>query len=610
MRFRILGHLETHTYERQLVRLSAAKQRSLLSILLLHGNQPVSVDRLVDGIWGNRMPRSAERVLRTYVAAVRKKLHLGRHSDPPELVTVPGGYHLRLAEHDLDLMVFDRLTQRGRAALATGDVSTAATSLQEALDLWRSRPLEDVPLHGDLATEATWLEERRLAALETWVQSRLELGEHVDVAAELPALVAEQPLRERLRAHWMLALHRSGRRADALAAYRDLRATMTGELGIEPGQDIQRLHQRILSEDPTLDLPPRSRGMSTATVRSLPRQLPVATDAFTGRCLETIKLRGLLHPSDSPGNTIIAAVNGLAGVGKSALAVSVAHQVVDRFPDGQLYADLRGTTTGRAPVQPVAVLGRFLRALGLAATEIPGEEEEAAAVFRARVANRRLLVVLDNAAGVDQTRPLLPACPNCVVLVTSREVLATLNGTARLRLGVLTAAESRELLGKLAGPARLADDPEATQRVAELCGHLPLALRIAGARLMARPTWPVGALADRLADAETRLDELRFADLAVRDSFQASYQALVDSDQPDDRDAAATFPQLAWLGDLEFTVDAAAGPLRRPMPSTETVLERLVDAELLESPAPGRYQFHELVRLFARDIAGPNGRPR
>jgi hypothetical protein len=296
-------------------------------------------------------------------------------------------------------------------------------------------------------------------------------------------------------------------------------------------------------------------------------------------------------------------ISGTAGVGKTTLAIHAAHWLAERFPDGQLYVNLQGATSGLQPLHPLGVLGRFLRALGVESSAIPTEVDEAATRFRSQVASRRLLVVLDNAHDTAQVRPLLPASPGCGVLVTSRRVLAALGGAHHLHLDVLAPPEAIQLLGRLAGRQRVAADPEATAQLAQWCGYLPLALRIAGARLAARPGWPVSALAERLADQQRRLDELVLADMGVRASFEVSCQELGASADPLDRAAAGAFSLLGVLDGPDVSLPVAAHLLDQPRQAAERVLERLVDAHLVQTPSPGRYRLHDLLRLYARELA-------
>ena len=611
VRYRVLGPLELRDGDGRLVRLHAPKRRTLLGLLLLYANQPVGTDRLAEALWGPRPPASAAGVLRTYLSWLRRGLGLTGRDGMGQVVAEPGGYRLVVPAGQLDLLVFDRLAAEGEQALAAGDLELAAARLEEAAGLWRGRAFEDVGLDGAAAAELAQLEERRLRAAEGWVEARLALGQHERVLERLAALVVQEPLRERLWAGWMLALYRSGRQAEALAAFGELRGRLVQELGIDPSPPLQELHRQLLSADPALDAPAAAPPGPAPVEVVVPRQLPADVATFTGREGELARLIGALEAEDRPA-PVVCALQGAGGIGKSALAVHAAHRLAGRFPDGQLYVDLHGATDGLSPLAPLEVLGRFLRGLGMEPAAVPTDVEEASAAFRSRVAGRRLLVVLDNARDAAQVRPLLPATPGCAVLVTSRRLLASLDGASHLHLDILPAVDAVELLGRLAGRERVAGEPGPAAEVARWCGWLPLALRISGARLAARPGWPVRALAERLADEQRRLDELDLPDVGVRASFAVSHHELVASTDPLDRAAAGAFGLLGVLDGADVGVPVVARLLDQPADESERVLERLVDAQLLETPSPGRYRLHDLLRLYAREqrsrgIRNPTG---
>ncbi|HEU4425877.1 MAG TPA: BTAD domain-containing putative transcriptional regulator, partial [Pilimelia sp.] len=606
MRFRVLGPLEVRAARGSLVPLRAAKQRTLLAALLLRPNRLVSTDRLLSALWAERPPRSATSVLRTYVCVLRQKLGLSDTVDLPDLASLPGGYRLRVDGGDLDSLIFEREASAGRQALARGDPAAAVDRLQRALGLWRGRALEDVLLDGYDAAELARLAEHQLVTQEAWIDARLRLGQHRDLVAELGSLVVEHPLRERLWAQWMLALYRCGRQAEALGAFRRLRAHLVAELGVEPGPPLQRLHGQILAGDPALELragTPQS-GATTTLRPPVPRQLPPDVSGFAGRAAELSALRAPKRPppgSGSGSGPTIFAINGGGGIGKSALVIHAAHRLARRFPAGQLYADLQGAAPGVTPITPLVVLGRFLRALGADDRDIV-DLDEAAARFRAASCGRRLLVVLDNARDAAQVRPLLPASPTCLVLVTSRHVLASLDGAVHRQLDVLSPAEAMLLLHRLSGRQPGAATDPAAQRVVQSCAYLPLAVRNAAARLATRPQWSIQMLADRLADPHRRLDELQVDDdMGVRDSFRASVQLLGDSHDAADRSAADAFGLLGLLDGADFSLRAAARLLDIAEPAAERIIERLVDTRLVDSAEPGRYRVPELLRLFARE---------
>jgi DNA-binding SARP family transcriptional activator/uncharacterized protein HemY len=612
VRFGLLGPLEIHDGHGRLVRLGAPKQRTLVTVLLLHANRPVPIDYLVEALWPQRPPRRAVGALRTYVSALRQSVGLGDHAGASRITMAAGAYQLTLPGDDLDLKVFERHAAEAAQAMADGKLELAAERFQDAVRLWRGRPLQDVSVPAVLDGELAALEERRLVVLESWAEARLALGRHAELLPELRHLALLEPLRERLWAQLMLALYRSGRQAEALDAYHELRSTLIEELGIEPSPPLQQLQQQILSADPALH--PAGRRPATATgahttamapTAQIPRQLPPTVATFTGRRHELDELEALLTGSGGhPGRpVVISSIDGIGGIGKSALAIHAAHRLAARYPDGCLYVNLHGATTGLAPLNPLEVLGRFLRTLGMPGQDIPTEVDEAAARFRSLVAERRLLMVLDNARDAAQILPLLPASPGCAVLVTSRRVLTGVDGARHLHLDVLTPQEAVTLLAELTGGGRVPTEPHAAQKVARLCGYLPLAVRITGARLAARPGWPVSALANKLASAQHRLDELALGDLGVRTSFRVSYKELQESADRIEREAAKAFGLLGLLDGPDVSAAAAARLLDRAQSEAEDALERLVDAQLLEATSPGRYRMHDLLRLFARERA-------
>jgi DNA-binding SARP family transcriptional activator len=592
--FRVLGPLEV-VVDGRVVPVSAPRQQAVLASLVLRANQLVPVERLVGELWAEDPPANAEVAVRMAVSRLRRLLGAG------VLVTGAGGYLLRVDLDQVDAHRFERLAAEGRAALEEGAAERAAELLRAALGLWRGPVVSGARPTAAVAAEATRLELERLSVLEARVDAELACGRHVEVLGELESLVGEHPLRERLWGQLMVALYRSGRQAQALEAFQQLRRRLVGELGIEPGPELARLHQAVLRHDP--ELQPSGPSAPEAERGRPPAQLPADLADFTGREDDLARLDRLADSDRGGAAMVISAIEGMGGIGKSALAIHAAHRLAPRFPDGQLYVNLQGATAGLAPLEPLEVLGRFLRALGVAGGQVPGEVAEAAAMFRSVVAGRRLLVVLDNAADVAQVAPLLPGVPTCGVLVTSRRVLASLDGAVHLHLDVLAPEEATALLGRLAGAERVAAEPEAAASVARLCGFLPLALRIAGARLAARPGWSLRVLADRLGDERERLAELELAERGVRASLAVSYEALRSSGDATDRAAADAFGLLGVPDGPDFGVPVVARLLDRDEPASEALLERLVDAQLLETASPGRYRMHDLMRLYARELA-------
>jgi len=585
--FGLLGPLEV-VNEGRPVAIRSAKHRMLLAGLLLRAGEVVTVDELAEVIWGDELPAGPRSVVQTYVARLRRLLG-------GELIqSRPEGYLIAVAPGDVDVSRFEGLLDRARDAASTGDRAAESAILRQALGLWRGEALADVPSEMLCREGVARLAEQRLDALHRRIEADLGLGRHAELTAELQVLTEQHPLREQFWAQRITALYRCGRQADALDAYQRVSRLLADELGIDPGPELRALHKAILAGDPLLVVAP-PRGTWTRQA-----QLPLDVADFVGRADLVRQIRQLLTAGlEVP----VVALSGPPGVGKTALAIHTAHQLTERFPDGQLYVNLHGATAGLQPLQPLEALGRFLRSLGIAADLVPADLEEASCAFRSRVAGRRLLVVLDNAVNAAQVAPLLPASPGCGVLITSRRVLSALAGARHLLPDVLPAAEAVELLGRLAGPARLTAEPGAAAEVARRCGYLPLALRIAAARLVARPGWPVQALAGRLADAQRRLDELQLAEVGVRASFQVSYDQLSGSPDPLDRAAAEAFGLLGVPDGLEVSLPVAARLLDQPEHAAGRSLERLVDAQLLETLAPGRYRLHDLLRLYARELA-------
>lgn len=595
--FAILGPLEVTVAGRP-VTIRSRQQRALLAVLLVNANRVTSLDQLLGALWGDRPPDSAVGQVQTLIWRLRGVLG-------DAIATRPGGYQLAVAPDDLDAQRFAALAADAAELARTGRPEEAARRYGQALALWRGPVLADVRLPGDphaagYHAAVAELTEQRLTVERDRVDVELALGRHAELIPALHRMVEDEPLREELRERLMLALHRAGRRAEALEVYRQGRQASVAELGLEPGPALRRLHARILAGDPLLDAaaPPAPPTPPAA-------QLPMDAADFVGREHLAAQLTALLapHPPTTAGGATpaaprIVAISGVAGSGKTTLAVRVAHLVRNRFPDGQLFADLRG---GGEPPDPAAVLGRFLHALGEDPRAVPADTDERAALFRARTAGRRILVVLDNAAGENQLRPLLPAEPGCAVLITARRRLTTLPGVHHVDLGVFDVDEALALLRHAIGPDRVAAEHDDCRQVAERCGYLPLAIRIAGARLAARPHWPVARLAGQLADERARLDVLRTGDLAVRSSLATSYQEL----DPTERRL------LRLLGGVDLPRLpgwAAAALLDRPPAEGEELTERLVEARLVDVDGTG-YRLHDLVRAYARELQEQDGTP-
>jgi DNA-binding SARP family transcriptional activator len=606
LEFRILGTLEVLAAGRR-VPLAGPGRQALLAVLLLRANQAVGIGQLIDDLWAETPPANAEVALRMTVLRLRRWLAAG-DGDGPSLLTRPGGYALQVDPDQVDAHRFGRLAAEGHQALADGDAELAGRRLREALALWRGPALAGMPASPLVTAEAARLDAARHAAVQARIDADLARGRHAEALADLETLAGAHPLDEGVHARLMRALSQVGRQADALTAYRELRRRLVDTLGVEPGPELRRLEQAVLTADLTLQ--PLAPG-AAEPARPAPCQLPPGIDHFTGRDDDLAAVLGVLGraagevaPPGEDGATMIATVNGAAGVGKSTLAVRAAHQARRWFPDGQLYVNLHGATPGLAPLPAEEALGGFLRALGVDGDALPQRLDDRAGLYRSLLAERRVLVVLDDASTEAQVLPLLPAGPGCAAVVTSRRLLAGLTGGSHVHLDVLPAGEAVTLLGRLAGERRVAAEPAAAAEAARLCGYLPLALRIAGMRLAARPAWPVEELAGRLADERRRLRELEVAGLGVRASLVVSHRELREGGDPAGHAAAGAFALLAVLDGPEVGVPVAARLLDRDEAAAEELLELLVDAQLLETPAPGRYRLHDLLRLYARELAG------
>ncbi|MEC3994695.1 BTAD domain-containing putative transcriptional regulator [Actinacidiphila sp. DG2A-62] len=585
LRFAVLGPVRAWR-DGEPIATGAPQQRALLAALLLRGGRTATASELLDAVWGESPPNTALAALRSYASRLRKGL------GPTALVTDSGGYVLRVAPGALDAAVVEQLAVEAEK-LRHSDPVRARELLGEALGLWHGEPLAGLP--GPYAeTQRARLAEWRLGLVEARLELDLDLGAHAEAVSELTALSAEHPLRERVRALLMLALYRSGRQAEALGVYADTRRLLAEELGIDPSAELADLHQRILEADAGLAAPAGGYpGAAGEPVR--PAQLPATVADFTGRETVVRELgQQLAQASLGGGVMAVSAVAGIGGVGKTTLAVHVAHEARDAFPDGQLYVDLQGTDA--RPAEPEAVLGGFLRALGVPNPAIPDSLAERAALYRSTLDGRRVLALLDNAYDAAQIRQLLPGTPGCAALVTSRVRMVDLAGAHLVDLDVMSPEEALQLFTRIVGEERVAGERQAALDVVGACGFLPLAIRIAAARLAARRTWTVSVLARKLADHRRRLDELRAGDLAVKATFALGYGHLSAAQ-------ARAFRLLSLPDGPDISLGAAAAVLDLDPYTTEELLEALVDISLIESAAPARYRFHDLLRLYARECA-------
>jgi len=564
MRVGLLGAVEVW-HDEQPIPLGPPMQRAVLALLALDPGHEISVERIADWLWDVEPPAGARGLVQTYISRLRAAVQVaGGVIDRGR-----AGYRLMTPPATVDVHEFRRLVAAGR--------------LSQGLSLWRGEPLADLPPTTAVLATRTRLAEEHLAAVEEHLEGELHIGRHRELVGELAALTARHPLRERPVRLLMLALHRSGRQAEALAAYDAARRRWAAELGLDPGAELADLQARILRDDPGLAVP------TAGGHRSAPRQLPYDLRDFTGRGAEIATLLGV---ADAAEHTMaIVELAGMPGVGKTCLAVHVAHSVADRFPDGQVFLDLHGFTPDRTPLDPCAALAVLLRGIGLPTRSIPEFLDERAALWRSELANRRMVVVLDNAVDTAQIRPLLPGLPGSLVLITSRRALPGLDCAVSVPLDVLTSAEAVALFGAIVGP-RAAEEPVATAEVAGLCGLLPLAIRIAAAKIRSRPQWTFGGFAERLGTHRRRLAELTAADRDVSASFTLSYADLAS-------DRQRMFRLLGVHPGVDFDLLAAAALADVPLPVAERLLDDLLDAHLLQQCRSGRFGFHDLLRAYA-----------
>lgn len=570
--------------------------RTLLAALVLEPGRVLTSERLVDLLWDEPVPDGAPKTLRAHASHLRRVLSRQAEDGPSVALTSEGrGYRLEITPDQVDAFRFERLVEKGRRALAAGDAGAASEQLRAAIALWRGPALSDVGDRPFAVHAAVRLGSLYKAALQARVEADLGLGRHAEVVGELEGLLTDDPHDEVWRRLGALALYRNGR-VEAAARLCQVGLEHLIEQGLDSAK-LQELQRAILSSSPDLEwVPPAGAADARSTSEvSRPFQLPPDVAEFVGREADLSRLRACLDSAEEDaGPSPVMALDGRPGVGKSALAIHVAHERASQFPGGVLYADLRAAGADRADVS--RVLGDFLNALGIASDDVPHSLDATAATLRSALADRQVLVVLDDTADAAQVSSMLPTAPGCASIVTSRYGLAELDAVAHLSLELMTEAEAVALLARFVGQDRVDAEPVAAATVVRRCGYLPLAVRIAGARIRARPTWPLAVLADKLADESTRLTELEAGDLAVRPSFALSYQALTDTD-------AEMFRALGFLDVPHTTSDVAAAMVSCSTAEAETRLERLVDAQLLETPSPGRFHLHDLVRLFARERA-------
>lgn len=596
--FRILGTLEVWR-DGKPVAITGRVQPRLLAGLLLEAGHVVPSTKLIECVWGDAPPETARRQIQNAMSAMRRTLG---DTNSRILEAVGEGYRVRTDFATLDNHAFVAAVNAGRELADKGALSTALDEFRYGLGLWRGHPLAGITGRV-VEAGAQRLEEARLSAIEKQVDVRLRLGVDEPVIGQLRELLTRHPFRQRMAGQLMRALHRDGRTAEALKVYQELRTRLADELGIDPGQSLRDLHSAILREDHNLAAvsPDHSRppvAAAAAAVMPRPAQLPADTASFTGRATQLAQLDSLLTGRRA---TRLATLSGIGGSGKTTLGIHWGHMRRDRFPDGQLYINLRGFDHG-APVPASDALSRLLTVLGQPADSLPTDTDEAAALYRSLLADRRFLLILDNAREVDQVRPLLPGSGDNLAIVTSRNRLTGLVALYDARpvpVGTLDRPTSVELLANLVSTQRLHANPEAAHRIADLCGGLPLALRIAGTHLAAHPHLDITEFAAELG-GDDRLNLLAVdgdPNAAVAATFRQSFQAL-------DPEAGGLFLRIGMIPGEDFNdklAHAAGGGTT--MDDTRQLLRRLEDVNLVEQHAPGRFRIHDLVRLYARQQA-------
>jgi DNA-binding SARP family transcriptional activator len=596
LEFGVLGPLQVVADGRPLV-LGRKGMRGLLAMLVLDANRVVPIDEIVDRIWADDPPATARTIVHGYVSKLRRMLEDADPAGSASILTSPPGYQLSIDPWRLDLHRARQLISSARGKPA----AMRAGLLREALGLWRGQVLADVP--GNPIT--TDLDELRLSALEERIDAELELGRHLELVGELRQLVTEYPFRERLVAHSMRALYRSGQRADALDAYQRFHRRAVEELGIDPGPDLRALHEQVLRDDPVLSSgasPPPSAVQPRPGI-VVPEQLPAAASGFIGRVVELAWLDRLCDNRDLSATTI-AVLDGAPGIGKTELAVTWGHRRVELFPGGLLFAPLHGFDADRRPVEPAEVLARFLHALGVPSDAVPNDMEDRVGLYRSLLARRRVLVVLDDAWDPDHVRLLLPPGAGSVVLITSRRRLESLvvsNSARLLTLGTLSEDESIRLVDEVVGKPMSTREPVSMRMLVELCGYLPLALRIAAARLATSPEWTVEALVAELSNDDNRLSSLDLPEIGVRRALDVSYRSLTPS-------LAGALRASGLVPGRWVSPHAVAAICGIDVPAAGAQLVELTDAHLLEERWSGGFVLHDLVRLFVREVAGdPEG---
>ncbi|GLW34315.1 hypothetical protein Areg01_72520 [Actinoplanes regularis] len=580
LRFRLLGPVEFHDGT-QWLGIGSAKQRALLAMLLLKVNQAVSLEQLMSELWDDNPPVSASGLVAGYAYRLRRALddRGGRI-----LTTRSPGYRLVVSGETIDIGECERLLRRAHADVAAGLPASGIERFDEALALWRGLPLADVRPTPMIMAEIARLEETRISALEARIGAELQLGRHTMLLPELKVLVSQHPLRERLHAHLMTALYQDGQQAVALGAYRDLRKLLVDELGIEPSQLLQTLEQRILRNDPSLRAPEPGIRLA-ATPRPQP-SFPADPAVLRGRDEHLEQLVTAVRGGR------IGVVQGLSGAGKTALAVHAAHRLAADYPDGLVFVPMGG-------VQEPPGYARVAQAVTQALGSAPPPGEDPPADLSTILAGRRMLIVLDDVAAPAEVQRLEPLPPGIGMIITARSGVTGLDRVTRVHVGALAPADALEVIRFYLGTERVDADPAAAWTLVQRCDALPLAVRVASARLASRPNWPIAAYVARLADPAVRLDALVCESMSVRECLADAVRQLTGCG---DGEALRALRQLAWLNRSPVTVADLAALLDRSPAAAERYAERLVDCGLAEALPDGRYHVLELVRVYAREL--------
>ncbi|CAM5251149.1 AfsR/SARP family transcriptional regulator [Streptomyces aurantiogriseus] len=620
MRFEVLGPVRAWREDDELD-LGFPQQRALLALLLAHTGRAVPTSEVLDVLWAERPPASAQNVVRRYAGALRRLLEpeLPPRAPGRRLLRRPGGYLLAAEPDEVDLLRFRELTRQGKRAAATGRPETAARSFTEALEEWRGPVAMGIPASAREHVQFTAVERELLHTAGLAADAALLCGRAEQVLPALRRAAALDPLDEPLHARLVLSLAACGLQAEALKAYEDVRRRLTAELGIAPGAELAAAHTRVLRQEvgrltsgPTVDLGREvpavrvgSGGTPEGPPLARPAQLPPDLAAFAGRGAELEWLTDRAGPSPGGAEAPAAVlIGGMAGVGKTTLAVHWAHRAAHHFPDGQLHVPLRGFDPAGPAVEPEEALRGMLAALGVAAPRMPDGLAALTGLYRTLLAGRRVLVVLDDATGTEQLRPLLPAAPGCLALVTSRHALPGLiaSGARPLRLEPLSAEDARETLALRIGADRLAAEPRAGDEIVARCGRLPLALSAVAARVTGRRDVALSTVAAELRDCHSRLDAFTATDGTpdVRAAFLGSYRLLSP-------ESARLFRLLPRHTGPDLTPAGAAALTGLPVRRARLLLGELADAHLVTEHTPGRYSLHDLLRVFAAELTQEQG---